>query len=89
MTMLSAMVASSKKQAQAMIAWLKLNPEEWEAIAYGDPIHKMFIHARLIRPSEGVLQEHSDWVFEKLLPYLCKSCTTIPPNWRIPQEHVA
>jgi hypothetical protein len=89
MTMLNAMVASSKTHATAMIHWLGLKPEEWEPIAYGDPIHKMFANARLVRPSEGVSQEHSDWVLEKLVPYLCLNCTTVPPNWRIPQEHVA
>ena len=88
MTMLNAMVASSKKQAEAMIAWLKLNPAEWEAVAYGDHIYKMFAHAKLIRPSEGVHQEHTDWVLEKLVPYLCLTCTTVPPSWRIPQEQV-
>ena len=58
----NAMVASSKKQAEAMIAWLKLSPGEWEPVAYGDKIDKLFSHAKLVRPSDGVHQEHTDWV---------------------------
>jgi hypothetical protein len=80
-------VASSKRHAQAMIAWLKLDPEHWEALAYGDPITKLYTHAKLVRPGEGVEQAHSDWVLEKLVPKLYMTCTTVPPSWRIPQEH--
>jgi hypothetical protein len=83
------MVASSKRQAEAMIAWLKLNPDEWEPVVYGEPIKKLFQHAKLVRPSEGVFKEHCDWVLEKLVPNLCLTVTTVPPNWKIPQEHVA
>jgi hypothetical protein len=85
----NAMVASSKRQAAAMIAWLRLNPNEWEPIAYGDAVTKLYSHAKLIRPSEGVGQPHSDWVFAKLIPNLCLTVTTVPTNWKIPQEHVA
>jgi hypothetical protein len=85
----NAMVASSKRQAAAMIAWLKLNPDDWEPVAYGDPVTKLYSHAKLVRPSEGVDQAHSDWVLEKLVPNLCRTVSTVPPNWKIPQEHVA
>ena len=77
-----------KKQAEAMIAWLKLSPGEWEPVAYGDKIDKLFSHAKLVRPSDGVHQEHTDWVLGKLVPNLCLTVSTIPPNWKIPQEHV-
>ena len=83
------MVASSKRQADAMIAWMKLDPDVWVPIAYGDKITQLFAHAKLIRPSEGVFQEHTDWVLEKLVPQLTLTVTTIPPNWKIPQEQVA
>jgi hypothetical protein len=86
--MLNAMVASSKKQAEAMIAWLKLNPEEWVPVIYGQPIKNLYQHAKLVRPSEGVLKEHCDWVLGKLVPALCMTVTTVPLNWKIPQEHV-
>ncbi|MEY9138528.1 hypothetical protein ABIE79_010056 [Bradyrhizobium diazoefficiens] len=89
MTMLNAMVASSKKQAEAMIAWLRLDPKEWEPIAYGDAVTKLYSNAKLVRPSEGVEQAHSNWVLEKLVPNLCLAVSTVPPQWRIPQEHVA
>jgi hypothetical protein len=72
----NAMVASSKRQASAMIAWLKLDPDVREAVAYGDPIQKLFSHAKLVRPSEGVQQEHTDWVLGKLVPNLCLTETT-------------
>jgi len=85
----NAMVASSKTQAAAMIAWLKLDPKDWEPVVYGQPITKLYSHAKLVRPSGGVVQAHTDWVLEKLVPSLCLSATTIPPNWRIPQEQVA
>jgi hypothetical protein len=67
MTMQNAMVASTKKQAEAMIALL---------------------NAKLIRPSEGVERSHCDWVLGVLVPNLCLTVTTVPPHWRIPQQHV-
>jgi hypothetical protein len=85
----NAMVASSKTQAAAMIAWLKLNPNDWEPIAYGEPVKKLYSHAKLVRPSEGVVQAHTDWVMGALVPNLCLTVSTVPPNWKIPQEHVA
>jgi hypothetical protein len=86
--MLNAMVASSKRQAEAMIAWLKLNPDDWEPVIYGQPIKKLFHHAKLVRPTEGVDQAHSDWVLEQLVPNLCLTVTTVPPHWKVPQELV-
>jgi hypothetical protein len=86
--MVSAVVASSKRQAEAMIAWLKLDPVEWVPVFYGQKINNLYQHAKLVRPSEGVFKEHCDWVLEKLVPNLCLTATTVPPNWRIPQEHV-
>ncbi|WP_029083422.1 hypothetical protein [Bradyrhizobium sp. th.b2] len=87
--MLNAMVAATKRQAEAMIAWLKLNPHEWEPVIYGQPIKKLFGHAKLVRPSEGVERSHCDWVLETLVPNLCLTVTTVPANWRLPQEHVS
>lgn len=86
--MLNAMVAATKRQAEAMIAWLKLNPHEWEPVIYGQPIKKLFGHAKLVRPSEGVDRSHCDWVLEHLVPNLCLTVSTVPTNWKIPQEHV-
>ena len=82
------MVASSKTQAEAMIRWLSLDPFEWVPVVYGQKIANLYQHAKLIRPSEGVFKEHADWVMEKLVPHLCLTVTTVPPHWRIPQEHV-
>lgn len=82
------MVASSKTQAEAMIRWLGLDPLEWVPVTYGQEIKNLYQHAKLIRPSEGVFKEHADWVLEKLVPRLCLTVTTVPPFWRIPQEHV-
>jgi hypothetical protein len=66
--MLNAMVASTKRQAEAMIAMLKLNTEQWIPVTYGQPIKNLYQHAKLIRPSEGVTREHCDWVFGVLVP---------------------
>lgn len=85
----NAMVASSKTQAAAMIVWLKLEPTEWEPVVYGQPVTKLYTHAKLVRPSDGVVQAHTDWVLEKLVPNICMHVTTVPHNWRIPQEQVA
>lgn len=87
--MKSVIVASSKKHAETMIGWLKLDPEIWVGMAYGDPVIQMYTEAKLIRPSEGINQGLSDWILEKLLPYICLTIGTVPPNWCIPQEHVA
>jgi hypothetical protein len=82
------MVASSLRQAEAMIAWLKLDAKEWEPVVYGQSIKQLYSHAKLVRPSEGVFKEHCDWVMEKLVPNLCLTVTTVPPHWKIPQEHI-
>lgn len=87
--MRNAMVASSKRHAAAMISWLKLNDKVWIPLAYGDEVKEVFQHAKIVRPSEGVLQAHCDWVLEKLVPNLALTVTTIPPEWKIPQENVA
>ena len=87
--MRNAMVASSKKQAAAMIAWLRLNPDEWDPIVYGDRIKQIYSHAKLVRPTEGVDQAHTDWVLGQLVPNICRTVSTLPPNWRVSQEHVA
>jgi hypothetical protein len=84
----NAMVASSKRQAAAMIAWMRLSPDEWVPVVYGQPLESLYQHAKLVRPSEGVFREHCDWVLEKLVPNLCLTITTVPPHWKIPQEHV-
>ncbi|WP_315729828.1 hypothetical protein [Bradyrhizobium sp. SZCCHNRI2010] len=87
--MRNAMVADTKKHAEAMIAWLRFDPNQWEAMAYGQPVHQLYSNAMLIRPARGVEQEHTDWVLEKLVPNLCLRVQTLPPSWSIPQEHVA
>jgi hypothetical protein len=84
----NAIVADSKAHASAMIAWLKLDPKLWEPVVYGQDIKVVYQDAKLIRPLSGVEQQHSDWVFEKLVPSITKHCTVVPPCWRIPQEHV-
>jgi hypothetical protein len=89
MTMLNAMVADTKKAAEAMIAWLRLDPKQWEPVVYGQVVTKLYSNAKLIRPISGVHQAHTDWVLEKLIPNLCLSVSTVPPHWGIPQEHVA
>ncbi|ARQ95368.1 hypothetical protein [Bradyrhizobium phage BDU-MI-1] len=86
--MVSAMVASSKTQAEAMIRWLALDPLEWVPVAYGQQINNLYQDVKLVRPSEGVHKEHVDWVLEKLVPRVCKFITTVPPYWRIPQDHL-
>lgn len=82
------MVASSKTQAEAMIRWLGLDADEWVPVAYGQALSNLYQDVKLVRPSEGVFKEHVDWVLEKLVPRVCKFITTVPPHWRIPQEHV-
>jgi hypothetical protein len=82
------MVASTKRQAEAMIAMLKLDPEKWLPVTYGEPVKNLFEHAKLVRPSDGVTRAHCDWVLGELLPNLCLSVTTVPPHWKIPQQHV-
>lgn len=87
--MLNAMVADTTRHAEAMIAWMKLDPKLWEAVPYGHPVTKLYSNAMLIRPVRGVEQEHTDWVMGQLVPNLCLHVRTLPPMWRIPQEHVA
>jgi hypothetical protein len=72
-----------------MIAWLRLDPTEWVPLVYGQPIKNLYQNVKLVRPTEGVVQEHTDWVLGKLVPSICLTVTTVPPNWRIPQEQVA
>ncbi|WP_316196594.1 hypothetical protein [Bradyrhizobium sp. SZCCHNS3053] len=86
--MRNAMIASTKVQAVAMIDLLKLNPEEWEPITYGQPIKRLVGHAKLVRPSDGMERAHVDWILSALVPNLCLTATTVPPHWSIPQEYI-
>ncbi|MGJ4945092.1 hypothetical protein ACQR1W_31335 [Bradyrhizobium sp. HKCCYLS1011] len=86
--MLKAMVADSKKHAEVMIAWHNLDPKEWEALAYGQPVTKLYSVAFIIRPLRGIEQHHTDWVLEQLVPSVAQDVHTLPASWRIPQEHV-
>ena len=72
-----------------MIAWLRLDPIEWVPVVYGQKLANLYQHVKLVRPTEGVHQVHSDWVLEHLIPHVVRFVETVPPNWRIPQEHVA
>jgi hypothetical protein len=89
--MKSIVVADSKRHAQAMIAWLKLPADRWQAVAYGDKLTEIYEHAKLVRPASGVLQAHTDWVLERLVPHVAMHghVSTLPRNWSIPQEQVA
>jgi hypothetical protein len=87
--MLNAMVADTKKAAEAMIAWLRLDPKQWESVVYGHVVPTLYSNAQLVRQISSVQQAHTDWVLEKLIPNLCLSVSTVPPHWGIPKEHVA
>ena len=90
--MLNVMVASTKRHAEAMIAAFarrkEIDPNQWIPVTYGQDLKSLYQHAKLIRPSEGVTQEHCDWVLGMLVPHLCLTVMTVPPHWKIPQELV-
>ncbi|WP_316207415.1 hypothetical protein [Bradyrhizobium sp. SZCCHNR3118] len=85
------MVASSKLHASTMIAWMKLDPEIWLPLAYGDRVTQVFNFAKLVRPGEGIEQAHLDWVLEQLVPNLQQLSATepVPPYWTVSQEDLA
>jgi hypothetical protein len=61
-----------------MIAWLKLDPEVWVPMAYGDRLTANYEHAKLVRPIGGVTQGHLDWVLADLVPNVCVTPTAVP-----------
>jgi hypothetical protein len=85
--MKSIMVAGSKKHAEALIAWLRLPADRWQAAAYGDKLAEVYENAKLVPPIGGTLQCHTDWVLERLVPHIAGKVDTIN-RWRIPQEHI-
>lgn len=85
--MANVVVAGTKTHAQAMIKWMRLDPDVWDAVAYGDPINKIYYSAKIVRPVEGIEQRHYDWVLEKLIPSVRNdgSAVTVPPSWKLPE----
>jgi len=80
--MRSVIVAGSRLHAAAMIRWLRLDPKVWQPLAYGDGVEGTFEFARIVRPSEGVTEDHQTWVFQSLIPNICLTTTAIPETWR-------
>jgi hypothetical protein len=76
-------VADSRKHAEAVIAWCKLDREIWEPVAYGETLAGRYDYARIVRPSEGVQNGHLDWILEILVPSVDKTTSPIPPDWRL------
>ncbi len=84
--MANVVVASTKKHAYAIKAWMNLGVT-WDAIAYGDPVIKIYNQCKLVRPLSGIEQADYDWVLEKLIPSIRAEGTmvTVPPIWRLPE----
>lgn len=80
-------VAGTKKHAEAMIKWLKLDPDIWDAMAYGDSVIKTYYSAKIVRPVEGVEKRHYDWLVTRLIPSVRDdgNMVTVPPSWRLPE----
>jgi hypothetical protein len=74
-------VADSRKHAAAVIAWGKLDPDQWEVAAYGEPLAGRYDYARIVRPAQGIEHAHLDWILEVLVPKVDKNTVPVPSNW--------
>lgn len=74
-------VADSHCHALAVIHWLKLDPEIWFPVRYGQKIQGDVDSVKLVRPASGASDEHLDWVMDKLSPLVRSPILPIPECW--------
>jgi len=76
-------VADSRKHAEAVIRWMKLDPEDWVPYAYGDTLQGVYGFAKIVRPLEGVTEAHFDWILEQLVPRVVHDTHPVPMSWKL------
>jgi hypothetical protein len=74
--------AANKTHALAMIQWLRLDSTLWHANEYGGNMRKDYDRAILVRPVDGVTQEHFLWVTQVLAPRMRSTDNITVLHWR-------
>lgn len=77
----NAVFAANKTHALAMIGWLGLEPGIWHANAYGEKLRDRYDRAILVRPVDGVTQEHFIWITLMLMPRMQSHEHITPLHW--------
>ena len=75
-------VADSRRHAEAVIAWMKLDAEDWVAYAYGETLKGVYSFAKLVRPLSGITEAHYDWILEQLIPRVIHDTHPVPMDWK-------
>lgn len=78
----NAVFASNKTHALAMIRWLDLEPGIWHANSYGAKLRDRYDKAILVRPVDGVTQDHFAWISGFLIPRMKHSEHITILHWR-------
>lgn len=74
-------VADVVRHAEAMLKWLRLSPENWEAAAYCQPLSGVYQNARLIVPISGDFDEaHRTWIKGMLHSRVTGTITLLKPS---------
>jgi hypothetical protein len=61
-------VGDTRTHAQAMVRWMKLDPDECVTVAYGDPLHAPTAEIHLIRPLAGPTPAVITWIVDTFQP---------------------
>lgn len=78
-------VADTKKHAEAVIYWLKLD-ESWIPKAFGDDLPPFISFAKIVRPASGVQHDHFAWIMHFLLPRVSDELQPVPSSWVLEPE---
>lgn len=73
-------IGDTRKHAQAMIHWMKMDPKRTVALAYGDPLPEKCGAAHLIRPLAGPTDEHFAWI-AGVVKIKAASLATLAASW--------
>lgn len=76
-------IADTWFHASAMVRWLKLDPDEWRPVRYGQRITGPFHDVKLVRPLDGASDHHFAWVMSEIMPFLVgDQIEPVPVGWR-------
>lgn len=79
-------VADTKKHAEAVIYWLKLD-DTWQPKAFGDNLPPFISFVKIVRPASGVQHDHYAWILQFLIPRVGEELQPVPSSWVLEPEN--
>jgi len=75
------LVSDTIAYSKAMIRWLRLSPDEWHPVAYGDHVPGVYADAKIVRPAGDVEEWHVDWFLSRVVTSVLEKVSTFPESW--------